>query len=119
MDGLTIERSEEAGGAALVLKLSGDMTIPWAGELRQTLLDAFDAAATVAVDVRQVASVDLSGLQLLCAAHRTSCVRGRAFRLTGERDGAFAEAVVLAGFPRHVGCARDVGKTCIWTGGSD
>lgn len=119
MGGLTIERSEEGGGATLVLKLAGEVTIPWAGELRQAFLDAFDTAATVAVDVREVASVDLTGLQLLCAAHRTSCTRGKGFRLTGERQGAFAEAVALAGFPRHVGCARDVGKTCVWTGGTD
>ncbi|WP_298266660.1 STAS domain-containing protein [Geobacter sp.] len=117
MDGLTIIRREEGGEGTLVLQLSGELTIPWAGEFRQALLDAFDRAASVVVDVENLDAVDITGLQLLCAAHRTSCARGKGFRLTGEGS-AFAEAAGLAGFTRHVGCARDVGKTCIWTGGN-
>ncbi|WP_298432477.1 STAS domain-containing protein [Geobacter sp.] len=117
MDGLTITRREEEEGT-LVLQLSGELTIPWAGEFRQALLDAFDRAASVVVDVEKLAAVDITGLQLLCSAHRTSCACGRGFRLAGEGSAPFAEAAALAGFTRHVGCARDVGKTCIWTGGN-
>lgn len=119
MDGLTIEQREDGGSETLVLQLAGELTIPFAGDFRGALLDAFEKAATVVVDVEKLDSVDITGLQLLCSAHRTSCARSKAFRLAGEESGPFAEAVYLAGFTRHVGCARDVGKTCIWTGGHE
>lgn len=117
MDGFTFERREEEGGATLVLAVRGDLTIPFAGEFRRALLDAFDRAARVVVDVAGVSAVDLTGLQLLCSAHRSSYARNKALCLTGDREGVFADAASLAGFARHVGCDRDVRKNCIWTGG--
>lgn len=117
MDGLTIERREEEGGETLVLAVRGELTIPFAGEFREALVNAFDRAARVVVDVAGVSAVDITGLQLLCSAHRSSYARNKALRLAGEEAGAFADAVGLAGFERHVGCDRDAGKSCIWTGG--
>ncbi len=118
MDGLRISR-EEAGGenGALVLRVGGELTIPFAGEFTAALLDAFDTAGRVLVNLEGVSAVDITGLQLLCSAHRTACAREKGFDVEGLVNPVLAEAAVLAGFRRHVGCAVDVGKTCIWIGG--
>ncbi|CAG0985698.1 hypothetical protein GEOBC_02079 [Geobacteraceae bacterium] len=118
MDGLTIEKeqSTEQGGT-FVLRVGGDLTIPFAGEFRGALLDAFDAAGRVVVNLEGVSAVDITGLQLLCSAHRSACAREKGFGVEGLTNSVLAEAVGLAGFRRHVGCAADVGKSCIWIGG--
>lgn len=118
MDGLTITKEQTAEpGGTLVLKVGGELTIPYAGEFRGALLDAFDAAGRVVVSLEGVSGADITGLQLLCAAHRTACAREKEFRVEGLTSPVVAAAAGLAGFPRHVGCAVDVGKTCIWIGG--
>lgn len=120
MDGLTFAREEARGGnGSLVLKVTGELTIPFAAEFRGALLDAFDEAAGVIVDLGGVNSVDITGLQLLCSAHRTACARGKGFSVEGLTNPVLSEAACLSGFPRHVGCAVDVGKSCIWIGGSE
>ncbi|GLI39777.1 STAS domain-containing protein [Geobacter hydrogenophilus] len=118
MDGLTITR-EEVGGenATLVLKVNGELTIPFAGEFSAALLDAFDAAGRVRVNLEGVSAVDITGLQLLCSAHRSAYGREKGFGVEGLTNPILDEAACLAGFRRHVGCAVDVGKSCIWIGG--
>ncbi|RNC71022.1 MAG: STAS domain-containing protein [Desulfuromonadales bacterium] len=117
MDGLTIERTQT--DEMFGLGLEGELTIPFAGEFRDALLDALDVAGRIVVNVEKVCTVDLTGLQLLCSAHRTAAAREKVFGLEGVANPAFAEAVNLAGFCRHVGCVRDAAKTCIWMGGCE
>ena len=120
MDGLSIVKEESAEqGGTLVLRVGGELTIPFAGEFRGALLEAFDAAERLIVDLEGVSTLDITGLQLLCAAHRTACARGKGFGVAGLSNSALTEAAGLAGFERHVGCAVDVGKTCLWTGGCE
>lgn len=118
MDGLTISREETADqGGTLVLKVEGELTIPYAGEFRGALVDAFDAAGRVIVNLAGVSAVDVTGLQLLCSAHRSACNREKWLGVEGLTNPVLAEAAGFAGFRRHVGCAVDVGKSCIWIGG--
>ncbi len=120
MDGLTIVREEIAEqGDPLVLRVSGELTIPFAVEFKAELLAAFDAAATVVVNVEEVGSIDVTGLQLLCSAHREACARRKSFGVEGLANPVLSEMVELAGFRRHVGCSADTGKTCVWIGGCE
>uniref|UniRef100_A0A831U6N1 Anti-sigma factor antagonist n=1 Tax=Geobacter metallireducens TaxID=28232 RepID=A0A831U6N1_GEOME len=118
MDGLSIAKEESAAeGGTLVLRVGGELTIPCAGQFREALLGAFDGAGKVIINLDGVRAVDITGLQLLCSAHRTANAREKGFGVEGVTNPAVAEAAGLAGFRRHVGCAADVGKTCIWIGG--
>lgn len=120
MNGLTIKRRQGGdSGERCILCIGGDLTIPFAGEFRGALLEALDQAASVEVDVSGVSTVDITGLQLLCSAHRAACTRHKGFFLTGRDNPVFVESVGLAGFERHVGCSRDAGKNCIWIGGDE
>lgn len=120
MDGLTITREQPAEeGAPFVLRLRGDLTIPFAGEFKSELFAAFDAAAFIVANVEEVSSIDVTGLQLLCSAHRESYARKKRFGIEGLANSAVSEMVDLAGFRRHVGCPADEGNTCVWIGGSE
>jgi len=120
MDGLSIVREEPAEqGGTLVLRVAGELTIPYAGQFRGALLDALDGAGRVIVSLEGVTAMDITGLQLLCSAHRTATAREKGFGIEGTTNPAVTQAAGLAGFRRHVGCAVDVGKSCVWIGGCE
>lgn len=120
MDGLSIAREERAEqSGTLVLRVGGELTIPFATEFRAALLDAFAGAERVIVNLEDVGSMDITGLQLLCSAHRTAYGLQKSFQVEGLDNPAVLQSSELAGFRRHVGCAVDVGKTCIWIGGCE
>lgn len=105
------------GSGSVVVRISGDMTIPNASELRERLLEAFRQADCVTLDLNGVTGIDVSGLQLLCSAHRSSVVLNKAFTIVGREQPAVRDVASAAGQLRSSGCAQDVCHTCIWTGG--
>lgn len=104
---------------AYVLKLKGNLTIERAHELKQALLEALRNNDRIAIDLEGITDVDLSCLQLLCSAHRTSLRLGKQLTLHGEQSEIFKMAVRDAGFPRILGCHEDPERGCLWIGGSE
>lgn len=99
------------------LFLKGALTIEHAGELRQMLIDAFKKTDSVKLNLEDVTEVDLSCLQLLCSAHRTSLDLNKQLLLDGGQPESFQQAIRDAGFTRPVGCRRDPHQSCLWIGG--
>jgi anti-anti-sigma regulatory factor len=106
----------DAPGTKIVV-VSGGMTIQNAREVRNALMEAFSDGEGVCLEMGKVTEVDLAGLQLLCAAHRTSMTDKKHFSVSGIDNEAIKSVIRDAGFPRHTGCAEDIDKTCIWAGG--
>jgi anti-anti-sigma regulatory factor len=104
---------EREGG---VLKLSGDLTIQNAARLRMVLLDALKAGE-LRLDLSAVTRADVSGLQLLCSAHMTSCSSVSKFLLAGSLSEALGEAAARAGFARLDSCPFTASSPCLWSGG--
>ena len=104
---------------AVVVIIAGPMTIPYAGELREQLLAAFEKANSVTADLSSVTEIDVAGLQLLCSAHRSSVIIDKRFAISGGPGSPVWEAADAAGLLRQMGCVADVCHTCIWTGGRD
>jgi len=119
MDDMTIERWQdpEAPGTQ-VLRLAGSVTIGEAAGLKEALLLALGAASSLRVDLSGVTEIDLTGLQLLGACHRSSLASGKLFSLENGGNRNYLDTVDASGFRRHVGCVRDTGGTCIWVGGT-
>ena len=71
-----------AQAATPVLALGPEMTIAYAAELRETLLDAATAAdGDLLLDLAGVSDFDSSGVQLLLSARRSLQAQGHALRL--------------------------------------
>lgn len=117
MDDLRIERSRDEAKGGEVVHLSGRVTIAHALELKQALLDALHLGTGVRVDLGGVVEIDLSGLQIMCAAHQSAQTLGTLFQVCDAGNPLYREVVEGAGFQRHVGCARDNSTSCIWVGG--
>jgi len=118
MDEMTVERWQDPEAAEKQgLKLTGSMTIGQAAELKEVLLEALGAASELLVDLSGVTEIDLTGLQLLDASHRSALANGKRFSINDGGNQSFRDAVDNAGFRRRVGCERDKTGSCIWVGG--
>jgi anti-anti-sigma factor len=118
MSDFSIEQMDKVDATGIkTVVINGEMTIQNAGEIRNALLEAFSQGEGVCLEMGKVSEVDLAGLQLLCAAHRTSMAGKKHFYISGIDNEAIECLIRDAGFLRHTGCAEDVDKTCVWTGG--
>lgn len=104
-----LEIAEDRG----VLSLNGPATVEHASELRGTLLDPRGAVTDLAVDMAGVNEIDVTCLQLLCAAHHAAAPEGRRLRLVNVSAGV-RESIEQLGFLRHVGCRDDKSGSCLW-----
>jgi anti-anti-sigma factor len=106
--------SLEHSGDVAVLAVSGPVTVEKACELKEILMKALHGAEHVIFNLEGMTEVDLSCLQILCSAHRTSIRLNKRITLGNVRPEVFSRAVECGGFDRHTGCALDTTKSCLW-----
>ncbi len=95
----------------MLLKLHDKLTIASADELKATLVAALDGGGDILLDATAVEQIDLTGLQLLFAAHKTAVRNGKTFAFA---EGAASEVIDLAAL--RAGFARDAddSNTSLW-----
>ena len=99
---------------ATEVAISGAMTIEQIDQVRVGLLEAFNLGKSVQVSLAAVTDVDLTGLQLLCSAHRTAMAREQDFSVSSGGCQALSSVAKVAGMLRHIGCPQDICGTCVW-----
>lgn len=111
----------EKSGDKGVLKFEGELTLTYASEMRAALIKALIDADHVGIDFGSVTEADLSCLQLLCSAHRTSLKLNKHLIFVGSLPRQLIETVNAAGYSRSSGCTRDHEHSCLWVAqsGSD
>lgn len=103
----------ETGEGKGVLAIKGELVIEHASQARDKLLSAINKVPNLEVNMEDVTEVDLSGLQLLCSAHRLSVLTGKRFALEGSLPGCLKNVVKESGFARHKSCAHG-NAGCLW-----
>ena len=96
------------------ITLEGELTLPYAEELRGVLIKALEDNNEVSIGMENVQDVDLSCLQLLCSAHRSAMRSQKKVMLSKDLPMMFTAAVEGAGFSRLKGCKYDKSSSCIW-----
>ncbi len=82
-----------AGG----IRVTGEMTVYSAGQIKQPLLDALDGGSpNIAVDLSCVSEFDTAGLQLLLLAHREALTKGANLQI-GATSSIVHETLSLCG----------------------
>jgi anti-anti-sigma regulatory factor len=99
--------------------LTGELKIEGAARLRETLLQAYEEAGDLSMDVAQVTGVDVAGLQILCAAHRAFFEAGRQLAFNRPVPEVLRQSIDETGFSRELGCTRNRSKTCLWASGEN
>jgi anti-anti-sigma factor len=95
------------------LQVSGAVTVAQVGRLKEQLVQSMVQAEMVLVDLSRVSQVDIAGLQLLCAAHRDACTRGKVLKLCGGNE-RFRDLVSAAGFAHGNWCNAGEKTPCLW-----
>ena len=103
----------------VVVTASGKMRVSGSADFRRSLIGFLDRADWVEVDCSGLQDADLTFFQLLCSAHLTATRHNKKFTINGQHSEAFATLTRSMGLDRHVGCASDICKSCIWTGGRE
>ena len=94
-----------------VLEVRGEATIQHCQEFKDALVAGLKEHPDLVVDCSKVTEVDISCLQLLCAAHRTY----QAMKLTLESLSSLKAVVEPSGFDRTEGCSFAADKkSCLW-----
>lgn len=96
------------------LQIEGDLTINHISTLKERLVEAFETADQVVVDVSAATSVDVAGVQLLCACHRFSSGRGKEMCLWVGENGEFLQFLDEVGFSQDFICNHDDTGKCLW-----
>jgi anti-anti-sigma regulatory factor len=97
------------------VEVHGKCTIEKAGRIRTLLMERLAEPGGLILNLSGVSEVDLSFLQLLCAAHKSASNSGKAFGL----EGALSEPLILkareAGFACRGECGPHLNGGCLWT----
>ena len=92
---LTLAKKSKVKKGTLVL--SGELTIQNATSLKESLLDALNDVETCELDLTDVSQIDLAGIQVLFAAHKSALNRKKSLSFSGECPELLREAVVTSG----------------------
>ena len=72
--------SIEASNGVCHARVTGEMTIYYAAEMKGELLPCIDRGAEVEIDLSEVSEMDTAGFQLLLLAKREAAKAGKSFR---------------------------------------
>ncbi len=96
------------------LVMNGHLTISQACAAKDELHKALKKVQHLELDMESAEEIDLSFLQLLCSAHRTSINLRKTLTFKGTLPEAFKKSLKDNGFMRQRGCAADSTNTCLW-----
>jgi anti-anti-sigma regulatory factor len=101
---------ERSGQVTLVL--GNELRLEQAAQLRADMIEAFDKADDLALDVSEAQAVDLSFIQLICAAHRFAAASRKKLSWAGTMPSILMELLATAGVSPSKGCSGH--DHCLW-----
>jgi anti-anti-sigma regulatory factor len=105
----------ERSDAQKIVMLEGDLTTSRAEEIKAVFINALMSAKEIIVTFGKITDVDLSCLQLLCAAQRSAVRVHKHVRFDDSLPQILKDTAGASGFLRLTGCKVDCGKSCLWT----
>ncbi|MHB8882175.1 MAG: STAS domain-containing protein [Thermodesulfovibrionales bacterium] len=99
------------------LIMSGSLSIENSASIKEALTKVLERSEHIVLKLEKDSSVDLSFLQILCAAHRAATLKQKTFEVLGVTADTLDLAVTDTGYSRTCGCAWDNDHTCLWVRG--
>lgn len=96
------------------LHWQGRLSIEEVTPLRDALLIALNQHTEITIDVSKVEEIDLSCVQLLCAACGSASMRGSRLSLCGAKNPALAQCLLKNGLNYRDNCLRSDKSDCLW-----
>ena len=96
------------------INLDGTLTIQVASVMKEKIFSMLKNNQDVVLNLVGAASIDLSFIQIICAAHRTARENGYRFQVNPDIPEDIASSIKYAGFAKNVGCGFEENENCIW-----
>jgi anti-anti-sigma regulatory factor len=96
-----IDSSKDRQVQNTVIVVEGDLTVENAGELQKKLRAAIETSESVVIQFSDNTRIDISFLQLACAAYRFALESGRDLKLSPAIPDSLMRAVQSSGFAYH------------------
>jgi anti-anti-sigma regulatory factor len=96
------------------ITLTGNLTIQHVAEAKKILLSAMAGRKTFLLDLSQISSADIAGLQLLCALHKSLFALDIKLEIPGGIPSCLRQTIDSAGFSREDGCLSGSDRSCLW-----
>ncbi|PLX84139.1 MAG: hypothetical protein C0614_05235 [Desulfuromonas sp.] len=96
------------------IKLTNRLTIAEAASLKAQMLRGLEQSPVVTIDISQIDTFDVAGIQLLCACHRQAVQNGQTMRLHVGENRPFLDLIAQIGMERSQGCNPQNGQDCLW-----
>lgn len=97
-------KEEKTQDNSLVLHLNGSVIIENAEDLKRALLNAMSKETCLMIDVSQVDTIDIYGLQLLCSACRSLIKENKQLTWKNGIPPLLVKIIQESGFARSHGC---------------
>ena len=97
------------------LIINGELTIHNAAAVQGVLIRSLESQDDLTISLEAVSDVDLSFLQLLCSAYKTSKELNTHMTMAGNCPEVFKDTSRNAGYLQKSGCRFDCKKSCLET----
>ena len=101
-----------------VLSLMGNLTMLEAQEAKKALLEAIEEVDTLYLDISGIETVDVSFIQLICAAHRECFLTQKKIYMQGDVSDTMEIFLTKAGYYKQHGCLTGAKTSCLWSTGN-
>lgn len=95
------------------------LTIENASEFARIVDEALNTSHHVAIEFESSVELDITAVQILCAACKSAADSGRIFSFQGQQPQALTDIINSCGAERHSFCKQNNNSTCIWFGGAN
>ncbi len=111
----SLKLTKTEAGKEGYLSLVGNLTMAEVQETQKVLLEAIEQVDTLYLDLKEIESVDVSFVQLLCAAHRECFLSEKDIFLQGGVSDIMEKLLASAGYSKQCGCYSAAKKSCLWS----
>jgi anti-anti-sigma regulatory factor len=106
--------TETQRGTSWTVTIEGALTLQCISEIRDALLRTVQQADDIVIDMGAVTDLDVSGFQVICAAHKSAVRLGKPLSFAGEPPAAVKELAGRAGYVRQSSCINGADGRCLW-----
>ena len=103
----------------IIITSGGRLTIENAAKFVSMTREALESSSTVIVEFDPAVEIDITGLQAICSACKSTAASGKTFLFRGSQPPqGLADIIAACGAERHSACKQSTGSRCIWFGGA-
>ena len=102
-----------------VIITSGNrLTIETAADFTRIAREALGTSNKVTIEFEPVVEIDITGVQIICAACKSAAASGKIFSHHGLQPPGLTEIIVASGAERRTVCKHNNDSSCAWFGGA-